>query len=97
MINIYGHIIDETQVIGVGPLIPVPLFDNGLDEQYFTRSFHFNLYLTAYKIEISTNNVPFDRSDRNRLVTENKRINDVHTTLRIDLANRVHLKNHFAV
>jgi hypothetical protein len=49
MIKLIETVIDETQIIGIGPLM------KKTEPQYLMVQYYFDVYLRFYKIEISTN------------------------------------------
>lgn len=65
MIKINGSLIDETHIVGVGPLMRISQQD-----VFIKVKFTFDLYLVNYTIEISTDRMNVTFSEDQKIATE---------------------------
>lgn len=63
MIVIYNVHIDEKQIVGIGPLMVRKKCDL-VGQAYQERSYYFELYLTNYRIVVSTDPLSNDNTER---------------------------------
>lgn len=97
MINIYGHLFQEDQVIGIGPLMVKPSSSEVERMLYRSASYWFDVYLSHYKVEISTNSLRFENDNQTLGKVEFERFKEVYLTLSSDLKSGNPLINNFGI
>lgn len=87
MIQVYNVYIDEKQVVGVGPLLVKRSSDPVAMMAYKERTFYFELYLTHYRVVVSTDTLSFNESYIEKSREVQAAITEAHKSIRDCLLN----------
>lgn len=82
MIEIYGTLIDENAVKGVGPLMSKRPGDPTIAAMYNERSFYFEVYTVHSKFTIATDLLPFRGTHIESSKLAQSAITEAHKALR---------------
>jgi len=82
MIDLYGTIINENELIGVGPLMVKRPADPTISQLYNERAFYFEVYTQRYHFTISTDWLPFNEGNTESSKLAHKAILEAHKALK---------------
>lgn len=82
MIEIYNVLIDEKEIVGVGPLMVKRSLDPVAQQVYNERTYYFEVYAHHYRFTVTTDPLSFNPDYRKQSQQEHESIMQAHKELR---------------